>query len=256
MRHLSRLSRHHGGFTLVELMIGMTLGLVLIGGVVGLFLQSSQSFRVDENVARMQDQARFAMDQLTRDLRMAGFVAEPLSAAAVTLDASLAIADGCGPGGEADWLVRVLDAGTDENNTLTGVDNATGAEAAAAYGCIDSSEVRRQTSSRSAGGWTHRAGGRARRGPVYLDDRRRGAAVQGTGCHPLAGPTDFREYRPQIYYIGTLVSWRRRHTDTLLQVSHRQPALIDRLHRAGHRRPADFVRHRPGRRRGRQPVPG
>jgi prepilin-type N-terminal cleavage/methylation domain-containing protein len=204
MRHLSRPSRQHGGFTLVELMIGMTLGLVLIGGVVGLFLQSSQSFRVDENVARMQDQARFAMDQLTRDLRMAGFVAEPLSAAAVTLDASLAIADGCGPAGEDDWLVRVLDAGTGENNTLTGVDNATGPEAAAAYGCIDSSEVRAGSDvvaiKRAAGRIVPAADLETDR--TYLESTGTVALLfKEPATTPLAGPTDFREYRPQIYYI-------------------------------------------------------
>jgi prepilin-type N-terminal cleavage/methylation domain-containing protein len=204
MRHTSRPSRHHGGFTLVELMIGMTLGLVLIGGVVGLFLQSSQSFRVDENVARMQNQARFAMDQLTLDLRMAGFVAEPLSPAAVTLDGSLAIADGCGPAGEADWLVRVTDAGTGENNTLTGIDNATGAEASFAYGCIDPAEVRAGSDVVAI----KRAAGRVvpladiQTGRIYLEATGTVALLyKEPAATPLAGPTDIREYRPQIYYI-------------------------------------------------------
>jgi hypothetical protein len=188
----------------VELMIGMTLGLVLIGGVVALFLQSRASFRVDENVARMQDQARFAMDQLTRDLRMAGYVAEPLSPAAVTLDGSLAIEDGCGPAGEDDWLVRVTDAGTGENNTLTGVDNATGAEAAAAYGCIDSAEVRAGSDvvaiKRAVGRVVPVADVETDR--IYLEATGTVALLYKEPADaPLAGPTEVREYRPQIYYI-------------------------------------------------------
>jgi type IV pilus assembly protein PilW len=159
---------------------------------------------VDENVARMQDQARFAMDQLTLDLRMAGFVAEPLSPAAVTLDGSVAIADGCGPAGEDDWLVRVTDAGTGENNTLTGIDNATGAEAAAAYGCIDSAEVRAGSDvvaiKRAAGRVVPLADIQADR--VYLEATGTVALLfMEPAAAPLAGPTDIREYRPQIYYI-------------------------------------------------------
>jgi prepilin-type N-terminal cleavage/methylation domain-containing protein len=197
-------TRHQRGFTLVELMIGMTLGLILIGGVVAVFLQSRQSFRVDENVARMQDQARFAMGELTRDVRMAGFVAEPLSPAAVTLDGSLAIADGCGPAGVADWLVRVTDAGTGENDTLTGVDNATGAEAAAAYGCIDAAEVRAGSDvvaiKRAAGRIVPLAEVQADR--IYLEATGTVASLYKEPADtPLAGPTDIREYRPEIYYI-------------------------------------------------------
>jgi type IV pilus assembly protein PilW len=197
-------TRHQRGFTLVELMIGMTLGLILIGGVVAVFLQSRQSFRVDENVARMQDQARFAMGELTRDVRMAGFVAEPLSPAAVTLDGSLAIEDGCGPAGVADWLVRVTDAGTGENDTLTGVDNATGAEAAAAYGCIDAAEVRAGSDvvaiKRAAGRIVPLAEVQADR--IYLEATGTVASLYKEPANtPLAGPTDIREYRPEIYYI-------------------------------------------------------
>jgi len=204
MQHTGTTARHHGGFTLVELMIGMTLGLILIGGVVAVFLQSRQSFRVDENIARMQDQARFAMGELTRDVRMAGFVAEPLSAAAVTLDASLAIENGCGPAGIGDWLVRVTEAGTGENNTLTGVDNATGADATAAYACIDSAEVRPGSDviaiKRAAGHILPLAEVQTDR--IYLESTGTVASLYKEPADtPLAGPTDIREYRPEIYYI-------------------------------------------------------
>ena len=60
------------GFTLTELMIAMVLGVILAGGVVNLFIVGQRSFRTDENVARMQDEGRFAINELMKDRRMAG----------------------------------------------------------------------------------------------------------------------------------------------------------------------------------------
>lgn len=64
-----RLSR---GFSLVELMIAIVLGLIVMGGVVSIFVANRQAFRVSENVARVQENARVAFELLSRDLREAG----------------------------------------------------------------------------------------------------------------------------------------------------------------------------------------
>lgn len=61
------------GFTLVELMIAMLLGLILSAGVIQIFISSKQSYRMQDGLARMQENARFSMDFLTREIRMAGF---------------------------------------------------------------------------------------------------------------------------------------------------------------------------------------
>ncbi|WP_372742931.1 PilW family protein, partial [Neptunomonas sp.] len=61
------------GFSLIELMIAMSLGLILIGGVVNLFLASSQTYRLQESMFRVQESGRFALDFMLRDLRDAGF---------------------------------------------------------------------------------------------------------------------------------------------------------------------------------------
>jgi type IV pilus assembly protein PilW len=60
------------GVTLVELMIGMVLGLVLIGGLIQIFLGSRESFRLNDSVSRLQENGRFAIETIARDLRMAG----------------------------------------------------------------------------------------------------------------------------------------------------------------------------------------
>ena len=60
------------GFSLVELMIAMVLGLFLIGGVVSVFLANRQVYRQNENLARMQENARYAFEILARDIREAG----------------------------------------------------------------------------------------------------------------------------------------------------------------------------------------
>jgi len=78
------------GFTIVEIMIALVISMILLGGVSQVYLSTKQSYRLTENVARMQENSRFAMDILTKELRMAGFSpCPPTSEVAVTLDAGV-----------------------------------------------------------------------------------------------------------------------------------------------------------------------
>ena len=67
-------SRGQAGFGLVELMIAMTLGLVLLGGIGYVFIGSRGAFRTTDNLSRVQENARYALDVMSRDIRMAGYV--------------------------------------------------------------------------------------------------------------------------------------------------------------------------------------
>ncbi|TCV97029.1 type IV pilus assembly protein PilW [Luteibacter rhizovicinus] len=65
-------SRGQRGVTLVELMIAMVLGLLVAGGIVSVFLSTSSSNRVQTQMARLQEEGRFAVDRISGDLKMAG----------------------------------------------------------------------------------------------------------------------------------------------------------------------------------------
>jgi len=71
------------GMTLPELMIGMTLGLLILLGLTSLFVQSKRSFKQDELIARMQEDARYAMGELRHDIGMAGFWANALDGSSI-----------------------------------------------------------------------------------------------------------------------------------------------------------------------------
>jgi type IV pilus assembly protein PilW len=60
------------GFTLVELMVSLVLGLVLLVGVIGIFSSSRQSYAANENLARLQENARVSFEMLAREIREAG----------------------------------------------------------------------------------------------------------------------------------------------------------------------------------------
>lgn len=67
--------RHHRpqmGLSLIELMIAMLIGLVLMTGVIQVFGASRAAYQLSEGLARTQENSRFAIDYLQRDLRMAG----------------------------------------------------------------------------------------------------------------------------------------------------------------------------------------
>lgn len=66
--------RREHGFNLIELMVAITLGFIVVGAVGYLFLGSRQSFRTTDNLSRMQENARYALETMARDVRMAGYI--------------------------------------------------------------------------------------------------------------------------------------------------------------------------------------
>ena len=59
--------------TLIELMVALAIGAFLMIGAITVFMQSRTTFRVTESVSRLQENARFALDALEPDIRMAHF---------------------------------------------------------------------------------------------------------------------------------------------------------------------------------------
>ncbi len=72
---ISHLASRHAcsGLTLVELMVAMTVGLILMAGVIQIFSSNKQTYRVQEATSRLQENGRFAAGMLMHDIRMAGF---------------------------------------------------------------------------------------------------------------------------------------------------------------------------------------
>lgn len=62
------------GFTLVELMISIVLSLVLTVVVAEVYLNSKKTYRVSDNLSRVQENGRYFLEELGRDIRMAGYV--------------------------------------------------------------------------------------------------------------------------------------------------------------------------------------
>ena len=60
------------GFSLIELLVGMTLGLFLIAGLVGVFAGNKRSAELNAAMSTLQENARFALDAIVRDVRMGG----------------------------------------------------------------------------------------------------------------------------------------------------------------------------------------
>jgi type IV pilus assembly protein PilW len=74
---------HVRGLSLVELLVSLLLGLLLSTGLVSAYLGAKRNVFYDEQLARMQENGRYAMRLLSRDLAMAGFFAGVPSMSAV-----------------------------------------------------------------------------------------------------------------------------------------------------------------------------
>ena len=61
------------GFSLIELMVALTIGLVLIGGAVYVYQQSRDTYALNESTARLQEEARYALSLIEPDVQLAGY---------------------------------------------------------------------------------------------------------------------------------------------------------------------------------------
>jgi type IV pilus assembly protein PilW len=61
------------GLSLVELMVAVTIGLIVSGAVATIFIQSKASYTQNDEINYLQDNGRYALNQLASDLEIAGF---------------------------------------------------------------------------------------------------------------------------------------------------------------------------------------
>lgn len=131
--------RASAGFTLVELMVAMVLGLLLTAAVTSLFVANKRNYRRNNLVAEMQDNARFAMQALVGDLAMAGFLGAVSDPGRIELLAAdmppLPLTNDCTPGADGDsgWAF--------DTTALEFVDAAGGAAITATYGCLGAANL-------------------------------------------------------------------------------------------------------------------
>ncbi|MGH8127337.1 MAG: PilW family protein [Gammaproteobacteria bacterium] len=67
------------GLSLIELLVALALSLFLIAGVVVMFFSSTQSYRVEQQVAALQQRERLAATFVGSVVQSAGYYAQPLT---------------------------------------------------------------------------------------------------------------------------------------------------------------------------------
>ena len=192
--------------TLVELLIAMSLSLVVGAAIITVFTNSTRTFKADENMLRMQDDARNALRELAFDISMAGHYADLVAPSSITGDTTLVVGTDCGPAGIPNWIYQTQAAGVGEHQSLLAVDNASGNQAANSHSCIAASELQPGTDvvsiKRVAGGNT----AVPTAGNVYL----RSNGTVGllfrepiSAAPPVVVPVPFKDwqYRPRIYFV-------------------------------------------------------
>ena len=65
--------RRQAGVTLIELMIGVTIGLLILSALLVVYLGSRNAYRSNDSLARVQETGRFALEFIAQDARMSGF---------------------------------------------------------------------------------------------------------------------------------------------------------------------------------------
>ncbi|HET7300534.1 MAG TPA: PilW family protein [Oleiagrimonas sp.] len=71
-RFFEHARRQDRGFTLIELMVAMLLGLIVIAGVSSVFLANVRSYHTNEALSDVQSNSRIAFELMARDIRQAG----------------------------------------------------------------------------------------------------------------------------------------------------------------------------------------
>lgn len=199
--------RRQTGFTLVELMIGLLIGLLLMAGVITLLTQTSASARQNELIAGMQDNARFALSILANDIRAAGFTGGILNPEEIiTSDTTLgSITNDCGTSSQSGWAYNT----TTYGGPVQSISEKSASEAVAVHKCLPISKlsssnevlaIKRTLGEPKSGGLSEknvylRSNGET--GCLWYYDG--SSSPTATGCP--SGTTEDWVYLARVYYI-------------------------------------------------------
>lgn len=204
------------GFTLLELMISAGLGVFLIAGLAMLFVQSNRSYRQNDIVTAMQDQARFTLQVLSRDLMSAGYWGGVSDPSAITTGAStvaLTADKDCGPDSATSWAFA-------PEKRIEFLNNASASALGAAHHCIDTTSfvpgtdvvaLRRVATQRTNSMGAADASATLRPYNLYLQSNGVAGSLIRVGNLPswtpappdlpLSPPMSFYKFIPRIYYL-------------------------------------------------------
>lgn len=191
------------GFSLVELMVSLTIGLVAMTAVGNVFQSTSRSYGGNAQSSATQDNLRFGMAQIARDIEMAGFFANTDDPGRDILIPPETRAAYAAAGCSREWLF-------DDLMSLDTIGNVRGADVAAKFPCLQG--VREDTDVLAI----KRVLGQCDPAPApnrfYLATTGalavlgfgKGSLVHGLPCvnSPEAGQVSYFQYAPAIWHIA------------------------------------------------------
>lgn len=106
---MSHRGRRVAGFSLIELLISVTLGLIVLAGLINLFVANNRSYQVQSANNFLQENVRIASDRISWSLRMADFWGgnEPGSVKIGTASAVVTAKGNC----NGSWATAITGAG-------------------------------------------------------------------------------------------------------------------------------------------------
>jgi type IV pilus assembly protein PilW len=119
------------GFSLMELLVAVGLGMVILGSVASTFITQTRVYNAQEQVNEMQQSARAAMDLISREIKLAGYKPTGTSITGVSYSTtSLRIradlnGDGVIDDNSDEHLIFALNSGTSQVTRTYGATGAT-----------------------------------------------------------------------------------------------------------------------------------
>lgn len=131
----------NNGFSLIEIMVSLVLGMIVLAMVLNVFINTKQNHVQNERVTEVLENGRFAMRQLATDLKTVGFMGGIYDMTQVARDTTMdAVANECGASGETAWSTDVT-----TYQTLQFKYNSTAAAASTQHACITSANFQANT---------------------------------------------------------------------------------------------------------------
>lgn len=74
MKTMMMNKKRNSGMSMIELMIAMVIGIILLGGAATMFITNKRIYKEQAEMGLLQENARFALETMSHNIRMAGYV--------------------------------------------------------------------------------------------------------------------------------------------------------------------------------------